>query len=178
MESKNNLELKHRCSDFTPIRQVLAEIGAAKEAVKEQKDWFFVLPAGSPGRLKLRLEDGDATLIYYERPDFDAATPTAAKIALYPVAGGNIVPFLETALGIKAVVEKTREVWRKGHTVFHLDQVKGVGDVFEIELQKTGEPVNGEDRRVFESYRSRLLPHLGAVIAGSNLDLVADAATR
>jgi hypothetical protein len=38
MQSKNNLELKYMCEDFSKIRTVLKSIGAQKEIVKKQKD--------------------------------------------------------------------------------------------------------------------------------------------
>jgi adenylate cyclase class IV len=69
------------------------------------------------------------------------------------------------------MVVKTREVWRKENTVFHLDTVKGVGTIFEVELQKTGK-VSEKDRRIFNSYQEKLLPFLGEGIKGSNVDLV------
>lgn len=172
--NKINLELKHYCSDFNKVRQVLKQIGAKKEIVKKQKDYFFELPkkkdASSP-RLKLRIEGKKQTLVYYERPDFSKAKSTTSDVKLYDVKDRELLLFLDKALGIKAVVDKTREVWRKANTVFHIDNVKGVGGIFEIELQKRGK-VTAKDEAQFKSYQSVLLPYLGEVIKGSNVDLV------
>ncbi|MFA5933823.1 MAG: CYTH domain-containing protein [Candidatus Paceibacterota bacterium] len=172
--NKTNLELKHYCSDFQKIRTVLKQIGAKKDVVKNQKDYFFELPPvkknNSP-RLKLRIEGKEQTLVYYERPDFTKAKGALADIKLYVVKDQELLPFLQKVLGVKAVVEKKREVWKKGNTVFHLDTVKGVGTIFEIELQKRGK-VTDKDRELFKSYQDKLLPILGRVIKGSNVDLV------
>ncbi len=170
---KNNLELKHYCQNFAKVRRVLKEIGARKDDVIKQKDYFFDLPKkkfGNP-RLKLRIEDGKHMLIFYDRPDFKAGKQTAAKIKIYETKSAELLPVVMDALGVKAVVEKTREIWRKENTVFHLDTVKGVGKIFEIELQKKGN-ITASDKKIFKGYQDRLLPHLGKVIKGSNVDLV------
>jgi adenylate cyclase class IV len=80
---------------------------------------------------------------------------------------------LDTALGIRAIVRKQREHWRKENIVFNLDMVEDVGQIFEIE-------VLAEDGRDIEDqlaeHRIRLEPLLGPYIAGSNEDLVTPAA--
>ena len=172
--NKTNLELKHYCTDFVGVRKVLSKIGAKKEVVKRQVDYFFELPqktGNTSPRLKLRVEGKLKTLIYYERPDFVKAKDTTSDIKLYDVKDNDLLSFLERSLGIRAVVDKKREVWRKTNTVFHLDNVKGVGGIFEIELQKKGK-INEKDKKVFAYYQSELLPCLGNVIKGSNVDLV------
>lgn len=171
--NKINLELKHFCKDFGLIRNILKSFDAKKEIVKNQKDFFFKLPKGKTGnpRLKLRIEGKKETLIYYDRPDFKKGKQIAAKIKLYEVKDNELLPFLKESLGVRAVVEKKREVWRKDNTVFHLDDVKGVGKIFEVELQKFGK-VNQKDIGIFKEYQKELLPHLGKVVKGSNVDLV------
>lgn len=149
-------------------------MGAKKEVVKSQVDYFFELPKKSrttSPRLKLRIEGKVKTLIYYERPDFVKAKDTTSDIKLYDVKDNDLLPFLKRSLGTKATVDKKREVWRKANTVFHIDNVKGVGGIFEIELQKKGK-INQKDRDVFAYYQKELLPYLGKVIKGSNVNLV------
>ena len=171
--NQNNLELKHFCSDFTKIRKVLLEIGAEKESAKTQKDYFFELSKSKKGnpKLKLRIENKKQTLIYYDRPEFKKGIETPSKIKLYLIKDEQLLPFLSESLGVKSVVKKTREIWRKDNTVFHLDNVKTVGKIFEIELQKNGR-INQEDREIFKNYQDKLLPFLGKIIKGSNADLV------
>ena len=172
--NKTNLELKHYCSYFVNVRKVLSKIGAKKDVVKRQVDYFFELPnkTGSVSpRMKLRVEGRVKTLIYYERPDFVKAKDTTSDIKLYNVKDNNLLPFLERSLGVKVIVDKKREVWREANTVFHLDNVKDVGGIFEIELQKKGK-INEKDKKLFAYYQKELLPYLGDVIKGYNVDLV------
>ena len=173
--NKSNLELKHYCPDFKKVRKILKEIGAKKEIIKNQKDYFFKLPdinkEKSP-RIKLRIEGTKQTLVYYQRPSFVKGKDTASTVKLYDVKDKQLLPFLTASLGVKAIVDKKREVWRKTNTVFHLDNVKGVGGIFEIELQKKGSKVTETDKKIFKSYQDKLLPFLGPVIKGSNVDLV------
>ncbi len=174
MNSKTNLELKHYCPDFNKVRAVLKKIGAKKFIVKKQKDYFFNLPEikdRQTPRLKLRIEKNLTTLVYYERPEFKSLKDTTSKVKLYNVMDKKLLPFLEESLGVKAIVEKKREVWKKANSVFHLDIIKDVGNVFEIELQKVGK-INKKDKAVFKEYQDQLNPYLGKIIKGSNLDLV------
>lgn len=168
--NKTNLELKHLCFDFRRVRAVLKEIGARKEATKNQTDYFFEIPSKT-ARMKLRIEGKKQLLVYYERPDFTKASSTVSKVKLYDVKDDELFDFLKETLGVKAVVQKRREVWRKANTVFHIDNVKSVGGIFEIELQKKGK-ITSSDKKRFKDYQNKLLPYLGRVIRSSNVDLV------
>ncbi|USN87594.1 MAG: CYTH domain-containing protein [Candidatus Nomurabacteria bacterium] len=168
-----NLELKHYCADFSKIRKVLLELGAVKDRVVKQKDYYFVLPeekSKNRARLKLRVEGGVMYLVYYERPDFIFGKDTTSDGG-YLVVEKEMLNFLKRSLGVIAVIEKKREVWKKKNTVFHLDEVKDVGGIFEIELQKRGK-INEKDRKEFSIYQNKVLPYLGPVVNGSNIDLV------
>ena len=175
MESKITLELKYFCKDFNPIRTVLCSIGAKKESVKRQKDYFFNLPKDKnqriPARLKLRVSNGKQSLIFYRRPKFSAKSTTLADVIVLPVKDKEIIPFLSKALRVKIIVEKQRELWRKGDIVFHLDRVKGIGNVFEIEVLAKPKTIK-RDRLNFNNYKKKLLPFLNKIIIGSNEDLV------
>ena len=175
MSAKENLELKKYCNNFEEIRKVLINLGAKKEIVKNQKDYFFDLPQKKQknnGRLKLRIEDNqNKELIYYERPDFQEGLQAQSLVKLYTVHDNDILPFLLESLGEIGIVEKKREVWRLNNTVFHLDSVVDVGDIFEIELQKEGS-INTVDQKLFAHYQALVDPFLGEIIAGSNIDLI------
>jgi predicted adenylyl cyclase CyaB len=169
MQSKINLEHKHRAKNFPGIRKTLTQLGAKKIVVKKQKDYFFNVP--NNGRMKLRLENKTQWLIFYKRPDFTNKKGTEAKIELYKVKDKQLLSFLKKSLGVIGIVKKRREVWRLDNTVFHLDQVKGAGNIFEIELQKTS-AITKKDRRIFDSYKAAVSKFLGSAIKGSNIDLV------
>lgn len=168
--NKTNLELKHFCSDFRRVREVLKELGARKDIIKNQTDYFFNIP-NQKARLKLRIEGKKQLLVYYERSGFSKAKSAMSRVKLYDVKDNELLDFLKVTLGVKAVVRKRREVWRKANTVFHIDNVKGVGGIFEIELQKKDE-IKSSDQKQFKIYQDKLLPYLGKVIKGSNVDLV------
>ncbi len=167
---KTNLELKYFCPDFIKIRELLREIKAKKKIVKNQTDYFFNLPNNN-ARLKLRLENNKKLLVHYKRPDFVKEKITTAKVKLYNVKDNDLLLFLSDALGVKAIVKKKREVWKKSNTVFHLDDVKNVGKIFEIELQKKNK-ITIQDKKQFKEYQNKFLPYLGKIIKGSNVDLI------
>lgn len=148
----------------------MKKLGAKKEIINNQTDYFFEIP-NKKARLKLRIERKKQLLVYYEKSDFLKAKSTTSKVKLYNVRDKELLQFLKDALGVKAIVKKKREVWRKSNTVFHIDTVKDIGGIFEIELQKKGE-ITAKDQKQFKLYQDELLPYLGRVIRGSNIDLV------
>ena len=175
MQISLNREIKAFCPDFTPIRQSLGEIGASLAGVKKQVDFFYHLPDTSEGeatrRLKLRIEDGNRKIIYYyDRQESDART---SQFQIWEASDLQVKNMLDAVLGIRAVVRKQRELWRKENAVFHLDLVQGVGQIFEVEVRS--EDGCDVDAQLAE-YRCRFSPFLGARIAGSNEDLVSPTA--
>lgn len=171
---KINLELKHYCDDFNPIRVLLKKSGAKNLGVAHQKDYFLNLPPDNSliePRLKFRVENNKQTLIFYKRGDFQAKTGNPASILLYEVQDDKLLDFLREVLGVRAIVKKTRERWRKDNAVFNLDDVYGVGKVFEIEIETTPENKE-EDEVLFKKYEKEFSKYLGEVIKGSNVDLV------
>jgi predicted adenylyl cyclase CyaB len=126
-----NVEIKARARH--PERQAqLAEAladGPAERLVQE--DTFFVVPAG---RLKLRVfGGGQGELIQYERSDSRA--PSESRYVVAPTAEPEALrAALSRALGVRAVVRKTRTVHLAGRTRIHLDRVEGLGDFIELEV--------------------------------------------
>jgi adenylate cyclase class IV len=171
MEVRLNREIKAFCPDFIPIRRVLRDLEAAFIEVKDQVDFFYHLPlntdAAGTRRLKLRLEEEKAELIYYyDRQERGART---SQFQLWEVTVAPLKEILDAALGVRVTVHKQREVWRKDNVVFNLDTVDDVGQVFEVEAQTLDQW--DPDRQVQE-YRRLFGPHLGQDIDGSNEDLV------
>jgi adenylate cyclase class 2 len=171
MNIRLNREIKAYCPDFVPVHQLLQGLGAAFVGTKEQVDFFYHLPATldeqGTRRLKLRIENGNPQLIYYyDRQETGART---SQFQVWEVQDSQVQAVLEAALGVKVVVRKQRELWRKDNLIFNLDTVEGVGQVFEVEvLAQEGADIEAqvaENRRCFGSY-------LGSDISGSNEDLV------
>ncbi len=89
------------------------------------------------GRLKLRQIDGlRAELVWYARPDEHG--PKASDYQLVPLAHPETLKAaLTAALGVRAIVEKRREIFLY-HTVrIHLDDVVGLGHFIEFEAVVT-----------------------------------------
>ena len=172
MQRKLNRELKAYCVDLVAARETLRAHGAVFVEVKEQVDYYYRLPAGDDSagtrRLKLRVEKGTGTLIYYrERQEAGART---SQVRMSPADDPGINEVLEAALGTRAVVRKQRELWRKENAIFNLDTVEGVGQILEVEVQdQEGCDIDAQ----VDEYRSLLGPHLNGYITGSNEDLVA-----
>lgn len=143
-------------------------MGATFVEKKRQTDYFFFLPTtrGSK-RLKLREDSGEPRLIYYYDSHRKGSGRTV-DFQVFPVKDPELKKMLASALGVKTIVKKRREVWKKGRAIFHLDIVETVGKVFEVEIEGMGTKVEQQ----LESYRSLFGPHLGQDIVGSNEDLV------
>lgn len=171
---KINLELKHFCSNFTPIRRILKKDGVRNLGIVFQKDYFFNLPStNSPikPRLKLRIEKGKQELIFYKRGNFKKNIANPAQIYVYKVKDKELLNFLKETLGVRAIVEKKRERWRKDNIIFNLDKVNNIGSIFEIEIETT--PKNRKkDEIVFDQYRKKFQKYLGKTVKGSNVDLL------
>jgi adenylate cyclase, class 2 len=171
MDVHLNREIKTYCPDFTPVRQLLRDLGAAFIEIKEQVDFFYHLPVigGEEGtrRLKLRVEDGKRQLIYYyDRQETGART---SRFQLWEVHDLQVKEVLDAAPGVRAIVCKQRELWRKENVIFNLDTVDDVGQVFEVEA--LAEDDHNVEAQV-EEYRRCFGPYLGPYIISSNEDLV------
>ncbi len=87
---------------------------------------------------------------------------------MWNVNDSRLSDVLKAALGIRAIVRKRRELWHKDNVIFNLDDVDGVGQVLEVEVQdKEGLDIESQ----IQEYRSIFEPFLGGFIFGSNEDL-------
>ena len=171
MNLRLNREIKAYCNDFTTARQLLRSHGATFVEVKEQVDHYYRLPpadsADGTRRLKLRIEQGKGELIYYcEGQEAGARTSWFQTASTDDPMMGDV---LAAALGVRAIVRKQRELWRKDNVVFNLDTVESVGQILEVEVQaQDGCDI---DLQITE-YQHLFKPCLGERIVGSNEDLV------
>ncbi len=125
-----NIELKARLRDLHGARAVARSVATKLLAPQHQLDTYFHC---TTGRLKLRQIDGQsAQLISYSRPDLSG--PKASDYRLVPVANPETLKAaLVAALGIRAVVEKQREIVLCHNVRIHLDDVVGLGRFIEFE---------------------------------------------
>ena len=142
-----NVEIKARVRDLAALENAAAQVadggdggdgqdggGAGRPAgmgeVLEQHDVFFASPRG---RLKLRMVNDRAQLIYYERAD--EAGPKTSTFSIAPV--GDFAAMRETlglALETLGEVKKRRRLYLVGQTRVHVDSVEGLGDFMELEV--------------------------------------------
>jgi len=95
-------------------------------------------------------------LIWYARPDEDA--PKASDYLLITIDDpATLRHALQVALGIRAVVEKRREIFFRDNVRIHLDLVTSLGDFIEFEA------VLGPDHTDQEGHEQlkRLIDELG-----------------
>jgi adenylate cyclase class 2 len=127
---RRNLELKSRCPDLTAAEAAVFRLGARPAGVQVQTDTYF---RARSGRLKCRTIEGQpAELIWYERPDQDAARLSAYRLVPVPDSAG-LCAVLAAALGVRGVVRKRRTIYLWHNVRIHLDEVSGLGTFVEFE---------------------------------------------
>lgn len=126
-----NIEIKARLVDTSGTHALVEAISDTPPETLRQRDTFFRC---SHGRLKLReIEEGQAELIFYTRPDSAAAKLSDYEIT--SVADPELLrEVLSRALGVTQTVVKTRVLYLVGQTRVHLDSVDGLGDFLELEV--------------------------------------------
>jgi len=123
------IEIKARCKDASPIRQLLEERKADFKGVDHQIDTYFKV---ANGRMKLREGNIENTLIFYNRPN--QAGPKKSEVIYYkPEPNTTLKPLLVAANEVLAVVDKQRSIYFIENVKFHIDEVKGLGSFIEIE---------------------------------------------
>jgi len=164
-----NVEIKARCADLAAMADAAAAAGAVLESTIRQVDTYFNVASG---RLKLRQADGvDQALIFYRRPD--DSSPKLSRYELMPIAPGQPIGFmLGQALGVRTVVRKRRQLWRRENIRIHLDEVEGLGSFVEFEVQVLA----GRDVDGCRIQAAALIDQLGIrqtdLVAGSYADLL------
>ncbi len=170
-----NIEIKARVRDPERTRRAAEAAADGPGSVLEQVDLFFHVPRG---RLKLRiLGPSCAELIGYERAD--QAGPKSSSYSVLPVEDPRTLrAILETTLGLRGSVRKTRTLFHAGRTRIHLDEVEGLGSFIELEVVLR----EGEDARTGEAEAQTLMARLeiepGDLVQEAYIDLVERGAVR
>lgn len=123
-----NLELKVSCNSFNEIRNCLQEINADFIGKLIQKDIYYHV---ENGLLKLRIENGEQSLIRYLRDE--TANDRWSDYQVIRLADRNAEEFLKNLFTLETVVEKKRFVYIYNNTRIHLDKVKDLGEFLELE---------------------------------------------
>lgn len=136
-----NLELKIKVSSFSPFVKILKDIGADFKGTLNQKDIYYSV---TTGLLKLRLEDGNSSLIYYRREENKRNRWSDFEFLKF--SDKNAEKFLNKIFNIEAVVEKKRKLYLYNDTRIHLDDVKSLGYFLELETILTGSRADAKKR--------------------------------
>jgi len=149
-----NVEIKARARDFEKQSTIAERLSGGRAEYIVQVDTFFRV---AKGRLKLRVfENGTGELIQYQRDD--AFGPSLSSyVRSITNDPETLKEALANALGIRAVVRKTRKVYFIGQTRVHLDQVDNLGQFIELEVVLKPEEEQGHGIAI----ANRLIRDLG-----------------
>ncbi len=148
-----NVEIKARLTDPAATRRLVEAAADGPPEALAQTDTFFRVASG---RLKLRERSGgQAELIHYQRSD--RAGPRESRFERIAVPDATALrSLLASALGVCGEVSKHRLVYHIGRTRIHLDEVRGLGDFLELEVElEPGEPLDAgvdETRRLMARF--------------------------
>ena len=117
-----NLELKARVENHEAIKHILKNIGATSEKILDQKDIYYKV---EDGLLKLRIENGNYSLIKYNREE-----EKSDRWSNYYVVKME---------GTETEVLKKRELYMYKDTRIHIDTVENLGKFIELETVVHGE---------------------------------------
>ena len=123
-----NLELKIYCSSFSGLKKTLKVINAEFSGELIQKDVYY---KNEKGLLKLRIENGEQSLIKYLRDE--EGKDRWSDFHVLKFSGGNTEEFFNDIFEVEAIVEKKRLLYMYNNTRVHLDEVKGLGNFLELE---------------------------------------------
>jgi homotetrameric cytidine deaminase len=147
MAANRNVELKARDHDPEATLAAALAHGAVDQGVLTQVDTYF---AAREGRLKLREEDGAATLIAYARADEATARTSTYHLIDVPDPAA-LKAALDAALGTVVVVEKFRRLLLWQDVRIHIDAVEDLGSWIELEaVAPADSDLGAEHRKVAE----------------------------
>lgn len=131
-----NFEFKAHSGDIVGLEQMLLQKAPLFVGEDHQVDTYFTVPNG---RLKLREGTIENALIHYERTN--TATAKQSTVLLYQhQPDKTLKQILQTALGVKVVVDKRRKIYFIDNVKFHFDTVDQLGTFVEVEaIDKNGD---------------------------------------
>lgn len=144
-----NLEIKVKLQSLIEVKNILSKNRIKLKEVLNQQDIYYKT---GKGLLKLRIENGNHTLIFYDRSE--NTEKRWSDFYLLEFGKENPKDFLSKFLKPMVIVEKRRELYLYKNTRIHLDGVKKLGQFLELETKV----LNGsEDAEVRFNYLVDLL---------------------
>ena len=161
-----NLELKIRVTSHQSFKKILEQIGAENKGMLKQTDVYYSIPNGL---LKLRIENGNESLIFYNRNENNKNRWSDFEVLQFANAKGE--KFFNNLFDVEVIVKKKRELFYYDNTRIHLDTVKYLGNFLELETlvingkvdaKKRFEKIIGllklnESKQIRKSYRDFLM---------------------
>lgn len=123
-----NLELKIKLDSRNEIEELLTGINADYVKMLNQKDVYY--KTGN-GLLKLRIENGEQSIIKYLRDE--SGSDRFSKYEVLRFSDGDAEKFFKSIFEIETVVEKKRFLYMYDNTRIHLDEVAKLGNFLELE---------------------------------------------
>lgn len=123
-----NLELKIKIDSLKDIKKELKENHIGLKEILIQKDIYFSVETGL---LKLRVENGKSSLIYYFRDE--SSSKRLSDFQYIKFSEGNPEKFFSNIFKPEIAVSKIRELYIYNNTRIHLDKVKTLGTFIELE---------------------------------------------
>jgi len=160
-----NLELKIRVTSHQSLKKILLQIGAVNKGILNQKDVYYSIPNGL---LKLRIENRNESLIFYNRNENDKNRWSDFEVLEF--ANGNAEKFFNNLFDVEIIVKKKRELFYYDDTRIHIDTVKFLGKFLELETLVINGKADAKKR--FEKIKSLLKLNESKQIRKSYKDLL------
>ncbi|MGQ9643243.1 MAG: class IV adenylate cyclase [Ignavibacterium sp.] len=125
-----NLEIKVKLDSHRQIKTILTKNKIKLNDVLHQKDIYYKIPSGL---LKLRIENGKQTLIFYQRNE--KSKKRWSDYFLLDISSNDADKFFDKFLERIIEVKKVRELYLFNNTRIHLDKVDKLGYFLELETR-------------------------------------------
>ncbi|GIV45280.1 MAG: adenylate cyclase [Ignavibacterium sp.] len=125
-----NLEIKVKLDSHKRIKKILSANNIKLFEVLKQKDIYYKV---KKGLLKLRIENGKQTLIFYNRNE--KSKKRWSDYFLLDINSSDANKFLDKFLERIVEVNKIRELYWFDNTRIHLDKVDKLGYFLELETR-------------------------------------------
>jgi len=123
-----NLELKTKLKSHIKVLKILNSIGAENKGILNQKDVYYSVPKGL---LKLRIENGNESLIYYNRDEKGKNRWSDYDYIRFSDSGAE--KMFNKIFEVETIVQKKRQLFLYDNTRIHIDTVKKLGKYLELE---------------------------------------------
>lgn len=136
-----NLELKIKVASHSKLKKLLSKIKADRKGILNQEDIYYKTDRGL---LKLRIENGNESLIYYQREEKKSNRWSDFDYINFKDCNGR--KFFNRIFKPETVVQKKRELFYYDNTRIHLDTVKSLGKFLELETLVIKEKADAKKR--------------------------------